>query len=90
MRRVRTVTTKLDHGDGFVSYEQVRPNGTRIVTLRLNGKSMGCLSNPQVSHEVAAKMLLSMARHDAPGKATPVDVTVSDEATAWNEQQLAE
>ena len=86
----RTVTTKLDHGDGFVSYEQVRPSGKRIVILRLNGKSMGCLTNPLVSHEVAAQMLLQMAKHDSSDAAMKVETSVSDAAVKWNDQQLAD
>ena len=86
----RTVTTKLDHGDGFVSYEQVRPSGKRIVILRLNGKSMGCLTNPLVSHEVAAQMLLQMAKHDSSDAAMKVEKSVSDAAVKWNDQQLAD
>ena len=88
--RAKTITEKLDLGDGYVSYEQVRPGGKRIVMLRLNGKSMGCLVNPLVSHQVAAEMLLQMARHDASEAATPVEATVSEAASEWNEQQLAD
>ena len=77
----RTVTTKLDLGDGFVSYEQTRPNGKRVVTLRLNGKPMGCLVKPQVSHQVAAQMLLQMATQEASETATPVEASVSESAS---------
>ena len=89
MKATRSITTKLDLGDGYVSYEQTRPNGKRIVTLRLNGKPMGCLSNPMVNHQVAAQMLLQMAKHDASEQAKTVEATVSDAAAQWNDQQLA-
>ena len=85
--KAKTVTTKLDLGDGYVSYEQVRPDGRRIVILRLNGKSMGCLTNPLVSHQVAAQMLLQMATHDASEAATTVEASVSDAAAEWNRVQ---
>ena len=86
----KTVTNKLDLGDGYVSYEQVRPDGRRIVILRLDGKSMGCLSNPLVSHEVAARMLKQMAMHEASETATTVNTSVSEAAAEWNDQQLAD
>ena len=86
----KTITTKLDLGDGYVSYEQVRPDGKRIVILRLNGKSMGCLTNPLVSHQVAAQMLKQMATHDASEAATTVEASVSDAAAEWNDQQLSD
>jgi len=85
--KAKSVTTKLDLGDGYVSYEQVRPDGRRIVILRLNGKSMGCLTNPLVSHQVAAQMLLQMATHDASEAATTVEASVSDAAAEWNRVQ---
>ena len=85
--KAKTVTTKLDLGDGYVSYEQVRPDGQRIVILRLNGKSMGCLTNPLVSHQVAAQMLKQMAKHDASEAATTVEASVSDAAERWNRVQ---
>ena len=90
MIRPKTITEKLDLGDGYVSYEQVRPGGKRIVSLRLNGKPLGCLVNPLVSHQVAAQMLLQMATHDASEAATPVESSVSEAAAEWNEQQLAD
>ena len=86
----KTVTTKLDLGDGYVSYEQLRAGGKRIVMLRLNGKPMGCLTNPLVSHQVAAQMLLQMAKHDAAEIATTVEASVSDAAAEWNDQQIGD
>lgn len=83
MERKRTITTKFDLGDGFISYEQTRPNVRRVVTLRLNGKPMGCLVKPQVSHQVAAQMLLQMATQEASETATPVEASMSESASKW-------
>ena len=85
--KAKTITEKLDLGEGYVSYEQVRPNGKRIVSLRLNGKSLGCLTNPLVSHQVAAQMMLKMATYDASEAATTVEASVSDAAAEWNRVQ---
>ena len=87
MQRERTITNKLDLGNGYVSYEQIRLGGKRIVTLRLNGKSLGCLTNPMVNHQVAAQMMLRMATYDIEEKAEPIEATVSEAAMEWNEEQ---
>ena len=64
--------------------------GSWVVKLRLNGKLMGWLSNTQVSHKFAAKMLQSMAKYDSLGKASQLTyVSVCEETTACNEQKLA-
>ena len=87
MQRERTITNKLDLGNGYVSYEQTRPGGKRIVTLRLDGKPLGCLTNPMVNHQVAAQMMLRMATYDIEEKPEPIEATVSEAAMEWNEEQ---
>lgn len=87
-KKARTITTMLELGDGYVSYCQKRSTGKTLITLRQNGKLLGCLTNSQVSHDVAARMLLQMAKHGSTVIDESDDSTVSPDAAEWNDQQV--
>ena len=76
---------KLD-GD-FVSYCQMRPDGTTVITLREGQRLLGTCINGLGSHAQVALAMLEQYRQDEAGE-TRHEVVISEDAQQWNQRQF--